>query len=83
MQCTSNVYGSDEVEREDWGVEKTPPKSGSLFALHTQALLYKYRKKDKKDQGVVVFGKMIIKFTWAYCTVVWSEIHTNRPLIDR
>ena len=24
-----NVYGSDAVVREDWGVEKTPPKSGS------------------------------------------------------
>ena len=39
-----NVYGSDVVVGEDLrGVENTPAKSGSLFALHTQALLYKYR----------------------------------------
>ena len=40
-ECTLNVYGSDAVVREDRrGVEKTPLKSGSLFALHTHRLSF-------------------------------------------
>ena len=35
MQCTLNVYGSVAVIREGGGVENTPVKSGSLFALYT------------------------------------------------
>ena len=46
---TLNVYGGDAVVWEDWGVEKTPPKSGSLFALHTQALSCKYRLLLRKS----------------------------------
>ena len=35
------MCGSDAVVREDWrGVENTPPKSGSLFALHTNTLSF-------------------------------------------
>ena len=41
MQCTLNVYGSDAVVRGDSrGVENSPPKSGSLFALHTHRLSF-------------------------------------------
>ena len=38
--CTLNVYGSDAEYRETWGVENTPVKSGSLFALHTDTLSF-------------------------------------------
>ena len=37
------MYDSDAVVLEDWGVESTPPKSGSLFALHAHDLFYKCR----------------------------------------
>ena len=40
VQCTLNVYGSDAVVREDWGVENSPAKSGSLFAFHTDTLSF-------------------------------------------
>ena len=39
-----NMYGSDAVVRRDWGggggVKSRPPKSGSLFALHTDMLSF-------------------------------------------
>ena len=47
MQRTLNVYGSDAVVREDWGVEKTPGEKRELICVThthvTQALFYKYR----------------------------------------
>ena len=40
MQCTLNMYGSDVVRGDSQGVENRPPKSGSLFALHTDTLSF-------------------------------------------
>ena len=41
MQCPLNVYSSDMVVRKDWGVENTPAKSESIFALHADTLSFK------------------------------------------
>ena len=42
MQCTLNEYGSDALVQGDTrGLESTPAKSGSLFALHTDRLSFR------------------------------------------
>ena len=65
------MYGSDAVVRGDWGVVKTPPKSGRLFELHADTLSFiGIDKKESVSVYIVPPPPVFPIPPYTLCTVV-------------